>query len=355
LTTGAITPPGGGAGFVFRAILPASVSRVLMRVFPFERHNEGRFHMSLFTVTTKLWPTGDSLDTGTDDNIVSVPPGSASFDRHAALYVTSPDGTQNYEFLFWNTGRHVTNKRHVHWDFTAGGWTTWTATRWYGLPSNGNGGHEVRVDPFSIADNGPMSGTAIDASASNFPAGAYPDMGDDHLIDTEDGAVDVAAKGLLSSEQFAGWDQLIWGGDDSGTFYENDTGAAQGTPNFYPVGSGTFHVATDGSASLLALYGNSVTPKYIKESLKSEVDVMKSFVSDFPKLKDNEGDPWQRYAGDPAWAQVIRLIVERSDQLQQQVTELRSFIRAQERPQVGAAVVSKSIQQRALRKRSRKR
>lgn len=312
--------------------------------------------MSLFTVTTKLWPTGESLDTGTDNNIVSVPPGSASFDRHAALFVTSPDGTENFEFLFWNTGRNVTNKRHVHWDFTAGGWTTWTATRWYGVPpTNGNGGHEVRVDPFSIADNAPISGTAIDAGASSFPGGAYPDMGDDHLIDTEDGAVDVAAKTTLASQQFAGWDQLIWGGDDSDTFYETDTGASQGSSGFYPVGTGSFHVAEDGSASLLALYGNSAKQKFVKENLKSEVDVMKSWVSDFPKLKDNEGDPWQRYGVDPAWMRIIGQIAERSDQLQAQVAELRAFIRTKERPQVGNIVVSKSIQQRAAKKRGRKR
>ena len=315
--------------------------------------------MSLFNVTTKLWPSGASLDTGTDDNVVSVPPGSASFDRHAALFVTSPDGTENFEFLFWNTGRNITNKRHVHWDFSAGGWTTWAATKWYGVPpSNGNGGHEVRVDPFSIASNGPItgSGTAIDPSASSFPPGSYPDMGDDHLIDTKNGAVDVAAKGSLASQQFAGWDQLIWGGDDSGTFYESDAGASQGSPGFYPIGSGTFHVAQGGSAILLALYGNSSIRKIYKENLKSELDVAKSFVSDFPKLKDNEGDPYQQYGVDPQWTRVIRLIVERSDQLQQQVTELRSFIRAQERPQVGREVVKASAPQKLKsRKRGRKR
>jgi hypothetical protein len=313
--------------------------------------------MSVFTVTTKLWPNGESLDTGTDNNVVTVPPGSASFDRHAALFVTSPDGTENFEFLFWNTGRNVTNKRHVHWDFTAGGWNTWTATRWYGVPPvNGPGPPEVSVTPFSIASNGPItSGTAIDASASTFPPGAYPDMGDDHLIDTEDGAVDVAAKATLASLQFAGWDQLIWGGDDSGTFYETDTGASQGSSGFYPVGSGTFHVAQDGSAILLALYGNSIVTKYIKENLKSEIDVMKSFVSDFPKLKDNEGDPWQRYTGDPQWSQVIRLIVERSDQLQQQVTELRSFIRAQERPYVGRQVLQETRVAEVRAKNAKKR
>jgi hypothetical protein len=313
--------------------------------------------MSLFNVTAKLWPSGESLDTGTDNNVVSVPPGSALFDRHATLFVTSPDGTQNFEFLFWNTGRNITNKRHVHWDFSAGGWTTWTATKWYGVPKSNGNRHEVRVDPFSIASDGPLTGngTAIDPSASSFPPGSYPDMGDDHLIDTEDGAVDVAAKGSLASLQFAGWDQLIWGGDDSGTFYESDAGASQGSPAFYPVGSGTFHVVQDGSAILLALYGNSSIPKFYKENLKSEIDVTKGWVSDFPKLKDSEGDPSQRYAGDPQWAQIIRLIVERSDQLQQQVTELRSFIRAQERPQVGGAILKQGRQAQASRKRPRKR
>ncbi len=301
--------------------------------------------MGLFTVTTKLWPTGANLDIGTDNNVVTVPPGMASFDRHAALFATSPDGTQNFQFLFWNTGRNVTNKRHVHWDFTVGGWSSWTATRWYGVPpQNGNGAHahEVSVTPFSIANDAPItSGTAIDASASAFPAGAYPDMGDDSLIDTANGAVNVAAKPSLASQQFAGWDQLVWGGDDSDTFYESDSGPAQGSFGFYPAGSGTFPVAQNGSAVLLALYGNSAKPKFIKESLKAEIDVVaKSRIADFPKLKDavSEGDPWQRSAGDPEWIRVIQLIAQRSDQLQQQVADLQSFIRAQERPQVGAAV-----------------
>ncbi|MEO8578527.1 MAG: hypothetical protein ABI556_17575, partial [Gemmatimonadales bacterium] len=139
-----------------------------------------------------------------------------------------------------------------------------------------------------------------------------------------------------------------------GTFYESDAGAPQGSPGFYPVGTGTFHVVQGGSAILLALYGNSSIAKFAKENLKREFDVTKNFVSDFPKLKDNEGDPYQQYAGDPQWMRAIRLIVERSDQLQQQVTELRSFIRAQERPQVGGQVLKESSQPKS-RKRGRKR
>ncbi len=195
---------------------------------------------------------------------------------------------------------------------------------------NGPPAHEVSVNPFSIANNAPVtSGTAIDASASTYPPGAYPDMGDDHLLDTENGAVDVAAKPILASQQFAGWDQLVWGGDDSDTFYESDSGPAQGSVGFYPAGVGTFPVAQDGSAILLALYGNSAKPKFTKESLKPEIDVVaKSRIADFPKLKDaaSEGDPFHRYTGDPEWMRVIQLIAQRSDQLQQQVNELQSFI-----------------------------
>jgi hypothetical protein len=310
--------------------------------------------MGHFTVTTKLWPTGASLDpdTGIDDNIVTVvPPNTVFFDRQAAPFVTSPDGTQNFQFLFWNTGRNVTNKRYVHWVFTLGNWSTWAATRWYGVPPQNGGGlsHEVSVSPFSIANNEPITnGTAIDASASTFPAGAYPDMGDDHLIDTQNGAVNVAAKPTLASQQFAGWDQLVWGGDDSDTFNEYDSMTTQGSPGFYPAGSGSFPVAQNCSAILLALYGNSTKPKFIKEGLKAEIDVLaKSRISDIPKLKNAipEGDWRHGYSVDPEWIGALQLIAQHSDQLQQQVAELQSFIRTRERPQVGVAVARAAPQQ----------
>lgn len=214
--------------------------------------------MSQFTVITKLWPSGDSLDLGTDETSLTVPP-SASFDRHAANFVVSPDGTHNYQFLFWNTGRHVTNKRHVHWDFSVGGWGIWTATKWYGTPGGNGGKSVVDVEPFSIGGDGLItgSGTAIDAAASTIPAGAFPFSGNDHQIGTAGGAVTVAAKNPFASLQFAGWDQLIFGGDDSGEFDETDAGGSPGSSSFFPVGSGTFHVDQNGSANLLALYGNS--------------------------------------------------------------------------------------------------
>jgi hypothetical protein len=211
--------------------------------------------MDQFSTDAKLWPSGTSLDLGTDFNSVTVP---SNFDRHAADFVTSMDGTQTYRFLFWDTGRHLTNKRHVHWSFNVGGWGHWNATRWYGTPSDGPGVPVVTVDGFTIGGDALLSGSPIDpAPASSYAAGAYPYMGNDHQIGTASGAVSVVAKDPFDGLQFAGWLQLVWGGDDSGTFYEDDSGASMGSPGFYATGGGPYNVAQGGGANLLATYGNT--------------------------------------------------------------------------------------------------
>ena len=62
--------------------------------------------MGEYRTTAKLWPAGTELDLGIDSNFLTLkPPDSATFRRIAAPFVTSPDGTQTYQFLFWNTGR----------------------------------------------------------------------------------------------------------------------------------------------------------------------------------------------------------------------------------------------------------
>jgi hypothetical protein len=216
--------------------------------------------MDEFTVTTKLWPSGANLDLGTDSNTVTVP---SSFNRHAANFVTSMDGTHNYQFLFWNTGRHVTNKRHVRWNFSVGGWGLWNATRWYGTPPGiGNGGpSRVLVEPFTLGGNEMiMTNTPINGPASVFAPGAYPFMGNDREIGTASGLATVVAKDPFNDLQFAGWLQLLWGGDDTGEFIETDTGDSPGSPTFYPIGSGPFTVPSGQSADLLATYGNSTNP-----------------------------------------------------------------------------------------------
>jgi hypothetical protein len=211
--------------------------------------------MDVFNVTAKLWPSGADLDLGDDTNNVTVPYSST---RHAANFVTSMDGTDNYQFLFWNTGRHLTNKRHVIWNFSVGGWGAWTATKWYGTPPTGGvGAQRVRADGFTIGGNAPLGpDTPIDGAASTFAAGAWPFNGNDHEIGTAGGAVDVVAKDPFHSMQFAGWLRLMWGGDDSGVFIETDTGASMGSSTFFEHSTGAFHAAPGSAHDLLATYGN---------------------------------------------------------------------------------------------------
>jgi hypothetical protein len=172
--------------------------------------------------------------------------------------VTSPDGTTNYQFLFWNTGRHLTNKRQVRWNFSVLGWGVWTATRWYGIPGGGPPGvPRVRADAFNIGGNAILSPTPISPS-STFAAGAWPFMGDDHVIGTAGGAATVVPVDPLSGYEFAGFMQMIWGGDPSGEFVESDagTGGSIGGPGFFDHITGTtFNAAAGSSADLLAAYG----------------------------------------------------------------------------------------------------
>src|SRR5262245_29792407 len=126
--------------------------------------------MDEFRTTAKVWPAGTELGLDVDSNLLG---GHATFTRNAANFVTSADGAHTYQFLFWNTGRHMTNKRQVRWNFSVLGWGTWPATRWYGTPPVGGGGPGaalVRADAFSIGLDAPLApGTPIDGAASTYP------------------------------------------------------------------------------------------------------------------------------------------------------------------------------------------
>jgi hypothetical protein len=87
----------------------------------------------------------------------------------------------------------------------------------------------------------------------------------------------------------------------------------------------------------------------IKENFKQEIDIYAKRVIEIPKLKDSEGDPWQQYVGDPEWLKSVRLIAERADELQQEVMQLRAFIRKEERPQLGEEALKKSAAEQAPR------
>jgi hypothetical protein len=231
------------------------------------------------------------------------------------------DGMQTYQFLFWNTGRHVTNKRHVRWNFSIGGWGLWTATRWYGTPGGGPPGvPRVRVDPFTLGGDAVITsgGTAINSSASTYAPGAFPFMGNDHEIGTAAGAVNVVAKDPFTSLDFAGWLQLIWGGDDSGEFVETDTGASPGSSGFFPSGSGPFPVSAGASADLLATYGNT-------NRIRININIAEAVATIGKGLPIGPGDPGpddirrlialeqlllmsMPSAGDPAGAEFQRII-----------------------------------------------
>lgn len=75
----------------------------------------------------------------------------------------------------------------------------------------------------------------------------------------------------------------------------------------------------------------------IKENLKREIDIVQKLEIE-TKIKDaaGEGDPFKRFEGDPAWREVIKILVERSDRVEGLLAdEKRAFIRADERPQLG--------------------
>lgn len=223
--------------------------------------------MDEFRTIAKLWPAGTGLDLGTDStNLNLSPPDSANFTRTAAPFVTSADGTQTYEFLFWNTGRHLTDKRKVIWVFSQFGWGIWTATRWYGTPPIGNGGPpRVRADAFSLqADDLLSPSTPINGAASTYAAGAWPFNGDDHAIGTANGGATVVAEEQVSGLDFAGWIKLLWGGDPSGDFVETDAGTTGsfGSSGFFepvPAGTNPFSAMQGESDDLLAGYAPEAT------------------------------------------------------------------------------------------------
>ncbi len=210
--------------------------------------------MDTFRTIAKYWPTGTELDLGVDSQVLG---GPSTMDRYAPHFVTASDGAQTYQFLFWNTGRHMTNKRKVKWIFSTLGWGVWTATRWYGIPGTGNG-KRIRADAFSIGGDATLNGTPIDGSASTYPSGAWPFNGDDHVISTAGGPVTVVGKDPFNGYEFAGWLRLMYGGDPTGEFVETDAGSGGmiGGPGFFDHVVGiNFSAAAGTSADLLAAYG----------------------------------------------------------------------------------------------------
>jgi hypothetical protein len=213
--------------------------------------------MDLFQVISKHWPSGTVLDLGIDLQNAST---GFTPTRTAPPFMLSADGQTTYDFLFWDTGRHATTKRSVHWTFSVFGWGMWTATRWYGDHDGvGNGLPRVNVDAFSLSQDLPIiNETPIDPAASTFPAGGYPFAGNDRKIDTTNGATTIVAKDPFTSLgfSFAGWLSLTSGGDPSGVYEENDAGASgpPGGVGFYQQVVGPFPVGQGSSANLIGTF-----------------------------------------------------------------------------------------------------
>lgn len=219
--------------------------------------------MSSFHASCKNYPSGTDLPSGFSVNDTFT--GSIDFPITAAAYV----GTQ--PFLFWDTGRHVTNKRTVHWTFDhTDQWTNWSATAWYGTPG-GNGGPYITAAAYHVghAVLGPTPIAAPPASTFHNGPGAgdiaWPWLGNDHVVNTTWGAGTVHALDHMTdgadSCEFGSWTKLIPGGDDSSVFEENDDDVTTSTGIFgVPAGAAgdyDYHYAATEGAAILAGY---VTP-----------------------------------------------------------------------------------------------
>ena len=226
--------------------------------------------MNKFEVISKLWPSGTLLNGGVDVNTVN-PPGQV-FTRTAPPLAPGTGAPNGYRFLFWNTGRRVTNKHQVTWTFNnLPSWTTWTATRWYGIAGpetdNGGGSKLITASAFAMEDDASMPGTPIDAATSTFtdgPAGqqAHPfgTPPDDHVASTQWGQASVAAldpfppQMVFNEYYFAGWLRLVLGGDTSGQFDETD-GATIGGSSFYShLDASPIPIGKDATVELMAAY-----------------------------------------------------------------------------------------------------
>jgi hypothetical protein len=248
--------------------------------------------MAHFTTSAKRFPEGTSY-AGFGGANLNVPSGGDDFTYTAPAEL--PDAPHNRQFLFWDTGRRVTTKRTVHWTFThPDSWTTWNAVAWYGDPTgSGPGSHTISATAYWVGTS-LMDPTPIDGAASTFAGAAWPAGGNDHNVDTEFGPGTLRALGHLQRHagdpvlNFSGLARLVFGGDDSGVFEEND--------NDLPTG-GTTPIGIEGSDLQLA-YGQGesaivlasyVTPAPVKV-VPPQVGPLQDIGSILKKFLDR-GDP----------------------------------------------------------------
>jgi hypothetical protein len=79
----------------------------------------------------------------------------------------------------------------------------------------------------------------------------------------------------------------------------------------------------------------------IKENIKAEIDVINRKRVFENKIKDAEIDDFQQFLEDPEWLQSLRLLAERSDEIEG-IIRKEAFITAAERPELGNEALSVS-------------
>lgn len=194
--------------------------------------------MSHFTTAGKRYRDGTTFDSFSSLDVGVPPPPAMPTTVEQVAPRELNDGVSTRAFLFWDTGRQVTGKRHVRWSFNhADEWSTWSATAWYGL-IGGNGPPQpvVSFDAYWVGQ-GAIDPTPIDGPASSFVNGpgagqvAWPYEGNDHLVRTEWGPATVHALEHLRRSpsdpelNFSALTQLVYGDGDAGDIFdENDEG-----------------------------------------------------------------------------------------------------------------------------------
>jgi len=262
--------------------------------------------MGHFTTKGKLYREGTDLSAfGSLD--VTVTAAGTTVEQTAPPALPDAKGVSR-SFLYWDTGRRITGKRKVRWTFNhPTNWSEWPAAAYYGIPPEGPPGTpHVAVDAHWVG-TGPLDPTPIDGPGSTFvnaPGGtpvAWPGNGNDHVVLTQWGAATIHAKDHMQRSigdpllNFSSWQQLIYGGDGSGYFEENDdditsgsgvTGIANSTSQF-------FTVPQNNSSFLMAGY---VVPTKDSDLFKKLIELIRT--SDLIKFID---------MGDPSPEDIIRL------------------------------------------------
>jgi hypothetical protein len=233
--------------------------------------------MGHFSTSGKEYPEGGTMS-GFGEETLDVTAAPTPFQKTAPP-VLYDDTSVLRKFLYWDTGRRITNKRTVRWTFNhPDSWSDWRAVAWYGVPPTGPGGPFISVGAHWVGVS-PIHPTPVDGPGSTFvngPGGsplAWPWSGDDHVVTTQFGAETIHALAHLQRSagdpvlDFSSWQQLIYGGDDTSYFAENDddigsTSSGSGVTGIENSTSPDFAEAMGAGGVLLAGYVTAPPPDY---------------------------------------------------------------------------------------------